>query len=127
MESPQRINIGLMGLGVVGGGVARALMSQKESLSRKAGCPLILTKVLVRDREKPRSWSVTQEILTTNPQEILGDPDVQVVVEVMGGEEPAGEFLKEALFPHYSATLCWMNSIGSSPGASTPSFVTPTM
>ncbi len=97
VDSSQPINIGLMGLGVVGGGVASVLISAKESLLRKVGRPILLKKVLIRDREKPRSLSLPPELLTTDPQEILGDPEVQVVVEVMGGEEPAGKYLKEAI------------------------------
>ena len=97
VDSSQPINIGLMGLGVVGGGVASVLISPKESLLRKVGRPILLKKVLIRDREKPRSLSLPPELLTTDPQEILGDPEVQVVVEVMGGEEPAGQYLKEAI------------------------------
>ena len=97
VDSSQPINIGLMGLGVVGGGVASVLISPKESLLRKVGRPILLKKVLIRDREKPRSLSLPPELLTTDPQEILGDPEVQVVVEVMGGEEPAGKYLKEAI------------------------------
>ena len=97
VDSSQPINIGLMGLGVVGGGVASVLISPKESLLRKVGRPILLKKVLIRDREKPRSLSLPPELLTTDPQEILGDREVQVVVEVMGGEEPAGKYLKEAI------------------------------
>ncbi len=86
-----------MGMGVVGGGVAKALIFQRESLSGKAGCPIILKKILIKNLDKPRSWIAPRELLTTDPQEILEDPEVQVVVEVMGGEEPAHRYISEAI------------------------------
>ena len=86
-----------MGMGVVGGGVAKALIFQKESLSKKAGCLILLRKVLVKELDKPRSWDVPPDLLTTDPMEILEDPEVQVVIELMGGEEPARGYINEAI------------------------------
>lgn len=93
----KEIGIGLMGLGVVGGGVFTALRDKKEILARKIGCPIILRKVLVRNPQKPRPFTIDPSLLTTNPQEILSDPEVDIVVEVMGGESPAKEYIVEAL------------------------------
>ena len=97
MSSPVEIDIGLMGLGVVGGGVARAMLRQDRSVPRKAGCPLRLRKILVRDTAKRRPASVPPELLTTDPRDILGNPEIRVLVEVIGGEKPAAEYIHAAL------------------------------
>ena len=86
-----------MGLGVVGGGVAQSLLERSDSISGKIGHPVSLKKVLVRDSGKPRDVNPAPAPVTTNPEEILGDPDIQVVVEVIGGAQPAFEYLKLAL------------------------------
>ena len=91
------MNVGLLGLGVVGGGVFHALSRKNALISKQAGIPINVSRVLVRDLEKARPDGVPRDILTTNPTDILQDPDVNVVVEVMGGELPALDYLKEAL------------------------------
>ncbi len=93
----EAINIGLLGLGVVGGGVAAALLKQPEAISAKAGRPVNLKKALVRNAAKPRDVALPDKLLTTNPEEILADPDIQLVVEVIGGVSPAAQYLKDAL------------------------------
>ena len=91
------INVGLLGLGVVGGGVAAALLEQTEAISGKAGRPVNLRKVLVRDAGKPRDVVVPDGLITTNAEDILTDPDIGLVVEVIGGVNPAFQYLKSAL------------------------------
>jgi len=97
VSSGLEINVGLMGLGVVGGGVAATLVEQTDVISRKIGCPVKLKKILVRDRTKPRAAILPKALITTNPEEILGDPAIQIVVEVIGGIEPATRYLTDAL------------------------------
>ena len=94
---PKEINVGLMGLGVVGGGVAAVLLGQREGITRKIGRPVNLKKILVRDPDKPRESGIPTNLLTTNPEEILTDQAIHVVVEVMGGTQPAARYLKDAL------------------------------
>ena len=65
MGEKRSIGIGLMGLGVVGGGVARALMEKKAAIAEEAGYSLTLRKILVRDTAKPRSVKVDPSLLTT--------------------------------------------------------------
>ncbi len=86
-----------MGLGVVGGGVALALLDPPSSLARKLNCPLSLKKVLIRDAARRRTLSVPPGLVTTDASEILADPEINLVVEVIGGEEPAVHYIKEAL------------------------------
>jgi len=97
IKNKNRIGIGLLGLGVVGGGVARILTQKAEVIARQAGCPVAINRILVRDLAKKRSVKVDPLLLTTNPQDIITDPDIDIVIEVMGGESPALELIKESL------------------------------
>ncbi len=97
MKTKASINIGLLGLGVVGGGVARMLGEKAENLAEQVGCPLILKRILVRQPDKKRSLDVGPGLLTTEAQDILADPEIDMVVEVMGGENPALEYISQAL------------------------------
>lgn len=89
------IGIGLLGLGIVGTGVARTLLEKRETIARRVGCPLELRGVLVRDAARERAVSGLR--LTTAVDEILSDPSVQIVVEVLGGEEPAYTYIRQAI------------------------------
>lgn len=97
MSSAPALNVGLLGLGVVGGGVAAALLDPSAGLTAKAGRPLTLKKALVRDTAKSRDTAVPAALLTANPEEILADPAIGLVVEVIGGVEPAAQYLRAAL------------------------------
>ena len=97
MSTAPALNVGLLGLGVVGGGVAAALLEQSAAISAKAGRPLHLKKALVRDAAKPRDATIPARLITANPEEILADPDIGLVVEVIGGVHPAAQYLKDAL------------------------------
>ncbi len=91
------INIGLMGLGTVGGGVAAALADNADAIRRKTGRAVQLRRALVRDAARTRHPEPPAGTLTTNPEDILADPDIHIVVEMMGGDSPAGEYLERAL------------------------------
>ena len=92
-----KINVGLMGLGTVGGGVAAALLENASAIERKTGRSVHLHKALVRDASRSRNPEPPAGLLTTNPEDILADPSIEIVVEVMGGDTPAGEYLERAL------------------------------
>jgi homoserine dehydrogenase len=91
------IGIGLLGLGVVGGGVAGVLVTKADSLVKQTGLPLVLKKVLVRDVNKRRSATVSAGLLTSHPDDVLCDPEVGIVVELIGGEHPAKEYIQRAI------------------------------
>jgi homoserine dehydrogenase len=91
------IGIGLLGLGTVGSGVAKVLATRADSLAEQAGLPLILKKVLVRDVNKRRSAKVSPNLLTSHPEEVLAHPEVDIVIELMGGERPAKEYIEQAI------------------------------
>ncbi len=96
MTERSSVGIVLLGLGIVGGGVARALMERAQTYSQRVGVPLELRKVLVRDRFKERSVQLDQALITTDPGEALGT-ECDIVVEVMGGENPAREFIQRSV------------------------------
>jgi len=91
------LNVGLIGLGTVGGQVAERLLTWQAQLARRAGIELCLRRVLVRDVKKPRAMAVVPELLTADPQELLDDPAIQIVVEVAGGDEPMHSYLERAI------------------------------
>ena len=97
VESPAGVSIGLMGMGVVGTGVAATLLGQKTRLAGAAGRAMRLKKVLVRDISRPRETELPPGSLTANAEDILTDPEIDIIVEVMGGVDPAESYLRQAL------------------------------
>jgi homoserine dehydrogenase len=91
------INIGLIGFGTVGEGVARLLTGQQELLARRLGAPLILKKVADLDLERPRALALPANLLTTRAADILDDPDINIVVELIGGTTVARDYVLQAI------------------------------
>src|SRR2546423_10572121 len=91
------ITIGLIGLGTVGAQVADRLLNRREVLRRRAGVDLVLRRALVRDPSRPRAVAVPPGLVTGDPRAVLDDPEIDVVVEVAGGEEPARSYLERAI------------------------------
>lgn len=94
-KSPVRI--ALLGCGTVGGGVLRLLQENKSFLALRAGGEIEVTHVLVKSPNKPRVPECKKEWITTNPDVIFNDPRVDIVVEVMGGEHPARDYIDRAI------------------------------
>lgn len=90
------VYIGLLGLGTVGTGVAKILQDKNDNIALKVGMPVIIKKILVRNSNKPRSIESGAKIVT-DIGEILDDADIDIVVEVMGGEMPAKDYMLRAL------------------------------
>src|SRR5688572_9803802 len=95
--SKKPIGISLLGCGTVGGGVIRLLRSNATRLAARVGAPLVIRKVLVRDLVKDRVPVCERGWLTVNPDDVLGDATTDVVVEVMGGELPAYDYIRRAI------------------------------
>ena len=89
------ITIGLLGAGSVGSQVARTLVEDRELISSRVGTPVRLIGVAVRDPETPRDWRIPGELLTTDAAALVDQADL--IVELMGGHEPAGELIERAL------------------------------
>ena len=96
-EVPDEINVGLMGLGVVGTGVAAYILGKASSLAAVTGRNVNLKKVLVRDITRARDIDLPSGLLTTNAEDILADAEIHIVVEVIGGTDPVENHLKQAL------------------------------
>ncbi|MDI6605298.1 MAG: homoserine dehydrogenase [Thermoanaerobacteraceae bacterium] len=90
------MKIGLMGLGTVGKGVVHVIDQNGDSIEKRIGEKIEIKKILVKDAEKKRSPLVEGK-LVLDPMEILNDDEIDVVVEVMGKEHPALEYIKKAL------------------------------
>ena len=97
MGKRESIGIGLLGLGVVGGGVAKALTERADALAAQVGCPLRLRKVLEKDQTKTRASKMDPDLFTTDPAEVIRDPEIDIIIEALGGERPALDFIKEAM------------------------------
>jgi homoserine dehydrogenase len=95
--APSPLNVGLIGLGTVGSQVADRLLTWQSQLGRRAGVELCLRRVLVRQLEKPRSIEIAPELMTVDPAQLLDDPEIQVIVEVAGGDEPMHGYLQRAI------------------------------
>lgn len=93
----KEISIGLLGLGVVGSGVIKIVEDHQEELVHQLGRGVKVDKVLVRNIEKARQIEIDHSLLTTNSDDVLANPDIDVVVEVMGGVEDARTYILQAL------------------------------
>jgi homoserine dehydrogenase len=91
------INVGLIGWGTVGCGVVEVLSRNAEAIESRLGVRLELKRVADIDLDRPRPVAVPREKLTTRAEEVLNDPDIQIVVELMGGLGAAKKFIIQAL------------------------------
>lgn len=91
------IKVGLLGCGTVGGGVVQLLRANAAYIEARVGATVQIARVLVRDPQKDRVPELDRALLTTNPSDVLDAPDLDVVVEVMGGVDPARELLGRAI------------------------------
>jgi homoserine dehydrogenase len=91
------IKIGVLGFGTVGSGVVRLLTEQRPRLARRLGTDLVLAKVADQDLTRSRPVALPPELLTTKAQDILDDPEIDIVVELIGGVEAAREYTLAAI------------------------------
>lgn len=91
------ISIGLLGLGTVGSGVVQIIENHQDKLMHQIGCPVKVKKILVHSLEKERSIKVDPSVLTTDVNDIISDPEIDVIIEVMGGVEQTRIHLLQAL------------------------------
>ncbi len=91
------INIGLFGLGTVGTGVAKILISQAKTIEEKTGARVVLKRVCVKSLGKKRQVRLPAGVLINNPDSILRDPAIDIVIELIGGIHPAKEIIRKAL------------------------------
>lgn len=89
----KKVRIALLGLGNVGRGVWKILQFNQDEIRKRSGYDIEVAKVLVRDKNKFRGVDIPEEVLTTDFNEILDDSSIKIVVEMMGGIEPAKEYM----------------------------------
>lgn len=93
----KKINIGLIGFGNIGSGVVKILREKKSLLSEKIGLDINIRKICDQDITSRRNVSVDKALLTRNPREIIEDPQIDIMVELIGGVHPAREFIIDSL------------------------------
>ena len=97
MATKNSINVGIIGFGTVGTGTARILIENAEIIKRRLGAPVVLKKISDLDIKRDRGIKLPGVQLTTDARDIFTDPDIDVVVELIGGYKPAREFILEAI------------------------------
>lgn len=93
----KEIVVGLIGFGTVGTGVVRLLQQNMTQLEKRLGARIILKKIADLDIISPRGVSINRDLLTKDAGEVLEDPEISIIIELMGGLEPARTFLLRAI------------------------------
>ena len=91
------LGVGLLGMGVVGTAVAATLIGRAEEFAKHTGKNLKLHKVVVRDLDRQREIELPEDTLSNDVDAVLENSDIEIVVEVMGGLDPAGQYIRRAL------------------------------
>src|SRR4051812_39676289 len=91
------LGIALVGCGTVGGGVAHVLLAHAHRVAQRAGRPLALRRVVVRDLAKPRDPLIPRDTISSDLPAAINDPNVHVVVELIGGTGVAKKVVLDAL------------------------------
>lgn len=92
-----KVSIGILGGGTVGSGVVRVLQSNLASIEAQLGAKLVVRSVAVNDLSKTRDPVLTRDLLTDDPDTIINDPEISIVVELVGGVDVAGELILQAI------------------------------
>ena len=93
---PDIINLGFLGCGNIGGGVYHLLMDMHDEILKRQNFDIRIKRALVKSIAEART-DIPTEIMTENADDVLTDPDIQIVCEFMGGEQPAASFMQRAL------------------------------
>ena len=93
----KKIHVGLLGFGTVGSGMVKILLENREVIESRLGASLALKRIAVHDLERDREVAVDASLLTTDAEMVIDDPEVDIVVELIGGYEPAKRFMLRAI------------------------------
>src|SRR5512138_3856360 len=93
----EEIHVGLVGFGTVGAGVAKLLLQNAKLVEHKTGARLVLKKIADLDITSDRGVTLDEGILTTDVDQVLCDPQIAIVIELIGGYEPAKSFVLRAI------------------------------
>lgn len=91
------VKVGLLGLGTVGGGTVNVINNNHVDITRRTACQLVVTKASARDINRARICDTQNILVTTDSMDVVNDPDIDIVVELMGGEEPAKSLILAAM------------------------------
>jgi homoserine dehydrogenase len=97
LDMSQSIGIGLAGFGTVGAGVYKNLVANGDLLAQRLGARFEVLRIAVRDLQKPREVAAPVELFTSNAADLIADPNIRIVVELMGGIETPLAFIKNAI------------------------------
>ena len=93
----KEIKIGLLGLGNIGTGTYKVLEMNRDQIEQSVGVPVRITKILEKDIDRERDITVSRDQFVTAPEEIFNDPEIDIVIELLGGVEPAATMIEQAL------------------------------
>ncbi|QQZ08584.1 homoserine dehydrogenase [Heyndrickxia vini] len=93
----KKISVGLLGFGTVGTGVVHLLMNDRQKLVQQTGSQIQISKILVKDREKSRKMDQYDHLLTLNPSDVIDNPEIDIIIEVMGGIDETRKYIHRAL------------------------------
>ncbi|MHC4916418.1 MAG: homoserine dehydrogenase [Planctomycetota bacterium] len=91
------VRVGLIGLGTVGTGVARLLLERRSEIAARTGVDLELTAAVDLDASRAEGLGLPEGVFSTDAESVLGREDLEIVIELIGGLEPAGDFVRRAL------------------------------
>ncbi len=91
------VSVGILGLGTVGGGTFEVLHKNRELIEKRLGARLEIKAIATRTPSRAASWNCPAELVSNNPDTVLNDPEIEIVAELIGGIEPARDFVLRAL------------------------------
>ena len=93
----KEIKIGLLGLGNIGTGTYKVLEINREQIEKSVGAPVSIAKILEKDIDRERDITVSRDQFVEKPEDIFDDPEIDIVIELLGGVEPAATMIEQAL------------------------------
>lgn len=93
----EAINVALLGLGTIGSGVYELMTSRSAEIEHKTGIPIRISKILEKDLTRAKAMGIFVDMIASGIDEILDDPDISIVIELIGGIEPAREWILKAI------------------------------
>jgi len=91
------LKLGILGLGTVGSGVVKILEKNAENIKNKVGTEVKIIKILVNNLDKERDIEIDKNLLTDNAEDIINNPEIDIVVELIGGEQPAYDYIMRSI------------------------------
>ncbi|KAA0138411.1 homoserine dehydrogenase [Gimesia chilikensis] len=95
--SSSPLNVAIIGMGTVGSGVAKILLERAEQMTTRAGRPIHLKRAVVRDLSRPRDIELAEGVLTDDIDSVLNDDSIDVIIQLVGGIDPAYDIMLRAL------------------------------